>query len=154
MKLREFIDKVVREHLNEDVYKITNDEFGNHMVYRKGDYKILVDSEHSPLHITLWYDNYKGWEKVGALTASVSERKFEFDTDFRKYYRISEIEIKPQHRNKGFGKLMYNILIEMRGNDIKGLYSYLPDRVNKAQIPSIYGHYKTVIDNDNQIILF
>jgi hypothetical protein len=140
--------------LNENKYTITNDEFGNHMVYKKGDYKILVNSEISPTNITLWYDNYKGWEKVGALTVNVSEVRFDFDTDFQKYYKISEIEIKPQHRNKGFGKLMYNILIEMRGNNIKGLYSYLPDRVNKTQIPSIYKHYKTIIENDFQIILF
>ena len=151
--LKQLIKKTIREFLNEN-YNITNDEFGNHMVYKKGDYKILVNSEYSPTHITLWYDNYKGWEKIGTLTVNVSERRFDFDTDFEKYYKVSEIEIKPQHRNKGFGKLMYNILIEMRGKEIKGLYSYLPDRVNKTQIPSIYKHYKTIIEGDYEIILF
>ena len=67
--------------------------------------------------------------------------------------KVSEIEIKPKHRNKGFAKLMYNILIEMRGKEIKGLYSYLPDRVNKTQIPSIYKHYKTITQDDYEIIL-
>lgn len=56
---------------------------------------------------------------MGALTVHVSERRFSFDDDFEKYYKVSEIEIKPQHRNKGFGKIMYDILIEMRGKNIK-----------------------------------
>jgi ribosomal protein S18 acetylase RimI-like enzyme len=137
--------------MNED---IAFDEFGNYMAHRGGNYKILVNSEYSPTHITLWYNNYGGWQKVGALTVSISERRFSFDDDFKKYYKVSEIEIKPQHRNRGFGKMMYKILIEMRGGDIRGLYSYLPDRVNNKQIPSIYGHYKSIIENDYEIILF
>jgi len=153
-ELRKFISTIIKEELNEQVYNITLDDFGNYMVYKKGDYKILIDTQYSPTHITLWYNNYEKWEKVGALTVNISQRRFDFDNDFEKYYKVSEIEIKPQHRNKGFGKIMYNILIEMRGKDIKGLYSYLPDRVNKTQIPSIYKHYKTIIQNDYEIILF
>lgn len=42
---------------------------------------------------------------------------------------------------------MYDILIDMRGSDIKGLYSYLPDRVNNLQIPKIYKKYKSFIEN-------
>jgi len=140
--------------IKENKYNHTQDDFGNDVVYTKGDYKIIVNNLISPTHITLWYDNYKGWEKVGALTVHISERRFSFDKDFEKYYKVSEIEIKKEHRNKGFGKIMYDILIEMRGDNIKGLYSYLPDRVNKTQIPSIYKHYKTIIDNDNEIIIF
>lgn len=49
---------------------------------------------------------------------------------------------------------MYDILISMIGDDIKGLYSYLPDRVNKKQIPKIYKRYKTIIKGDYEIILF
>lgn len=154
--MRKMIDKVknFKQFVNENKYNISKDEFNNDVVYKKGDYKILVNSLNAPTHITLWYDNYKGWEQVGALTVHVSERRFSFDDDFEKYYKVSEIEIKPQHRNKGFGKIMYDILIEMRGENIKGLYSYLPNRVNKTQIPSIYKHYKTIVDNDNEIILF
>jgi hypothetical protein len=155
--IRQMIDKVknFKQFVNESKYIGSKDEFGNDVVYNRGDYKILVNSLDAPTHITLWYDNYKGWEKVGALTVHVSERRFSFDNDFEKYYRVSEIEIKKEHRNKGFGKIMYDILIEMRSKDIKGLYSYLPDRVNKTQIPSIYKHYNNiVIDNDNEIILF
>ncbi len=155
-EIREQIDKIKNwvQSINEGKYITTNDEFGNYMVYKKGDYKILVNSSESPTHITLWYNNYKGWEKVGALTVNVSERRFNFDSDFEKYYKVSEIEIEKEHRGKGFGKLMYDILIDMRGKNIKGLYSYLPDRVNKTQIPKIYKHYKTIIENDYEIILF
>ena len=42
----------------------------------------------------------------------------------------------------------------MRGYEIKGLYSYLPDRVNKNQIPKIYKKYKSFIENDYEIIKF
>ncbi len=155
-EMREQIDRVKNweSFLNENKYNSSKDEFNNDVVYKKGDYKILVNSLDAPTHITLWYGNYKGWEKVGTLTVHVSERRFSFDDDFEKYYKVSEIEIKPQHRNKGFGKIMYDILIEMRGENIKGLYSYLPNRVNKTHIPSIYKHYKTIVDNDNEIILF
>jgi hypothetical protein len=150
------VDKVknFKQFMNENKYIPTKDEFDNDVVYKKGDYKILVNSLKSPTHISLFYDNYKGWEKIGALSVHISERKFTFDVDFEKYYKVSEIEIKKEHRNKGFGKIMYDILIKMSGENIRGLYSYLPDRVNKTQIPSIYKHYKTIIDNDNEIILF
>ena len=49
---------------------------------------------------------------------------------------------------------MYDVLIEMRGDNIKGLYSYLPDRVNKREIPNIYKRYKPKTEGDYEIIRF
>ena len=148
------LTKLIKRIINEAKYSVEEDDFGNHMVYKKGDYKILVDEKESPKHITLWHEDDGKWKKVGALTVSVSERRFDSDSDFEKYYKVSEIEIKPQHRGKGFGKIMYDVLIEMRGDNIKGLYSYLPDRVNKREIPNIYKHYKPKTEGDYQIIKF
>lgn len=145
---------VLKGYINENKYNISNDEYGNYMVYNQNDYKILVNNEKSPTYITLWYLENDTWEKVGALNVNISERRFSNDHDFEKYYKVSEIEIKPKHRGLGFGKKMYDILIDMKGDDIKGLYSYLPDRVNKNQIPKIYKKYKSFIENDYEIIKF
>ena len=152
--LKKFIATTIKEYLNENKYNISNDEYGNYVVYNQNDYKILVNDKQSPTYITLWYFENNKWEKVGALNVNISERRFDNDKDFEKYYKVSEIEIKPKHRGLGFGKKMYDILIDMRGDDIKGLYSYLPDRVNKNEIPKIYKKYKSFIENDYEIIKF
>jgi hypothetical protein len=152
--MKDIIKYTLQRYLNETKYSIKNDEFGNNVVYERNDYKVLVNRLNSPTHITLWFNDNNKWKKVGTLNVNISERRFSFDDDFEKYYKISEIEINPKHRGLGFGKLMYDILINMRGDDIKGLYSYLPDRVNKKQIPKIYGKYNSTIEDDYQIIRF
>jgi ribosomal protein S18 acetylase RimI-like enzyme len=154
MNLHEYIRNTVKEYLNENKYKISKDEYGNYVVYNQNDYKILVNDKKSPTYITLWYFQNNKWEKVGALNVNISEVRFKNDNDFKKYYKVSEIEINPKHRGLGFGKMMYDILIDMRGDDIKGLYSYLPNRINKKEIPKIYRKYKSFIENDYEIIKF
>ena len=141
---------------------VTN--YGNLLTTVESDILTLVIEKYENKVSLKIYTNYKlrtrgnrffvKRKKVGFLTVSISERRFDSDTKFEKYYKVSGIEIQPLHRNKGFGKTMYNILIEMRGSDIKGLYSYLPDRVNKKQIPSIYKRYNTITEGDYEIIIF
>ena len=113
----------------------------------------MVNSPTNATYISLWFKENE-WVKVGSLYADISERRFDWDTDFEKYLKISSIEIKPEHRGKGFSTKMYDALINYSNPKVKGLYSYLPDRVNKKQIPRIYNRYKTVIENDYQVILF
>ena len=66
------LTKLIKRKINEAKYSVEEDDFGNHMVYKKGDYKILVDEKESPKHITLWHEDDGKWKKVGALTVSVS----------------------------------------------------------------------------------
>ena len=129
------------------------DKHGNNVVFESGDYRIVVDSPTNATFVTLWFKEDE-WVKVGTLCADVSERRFDWDSDFEKYLKISYIEIKPEHRGKKFSSKMYDALINFSNPNVKGLYSHLPDRANKKQIPRIYSKYKTVTVDDYQVILF
>ena len=154
-EIREQIRRSLRlvQYLIEADYEPFMDELGNYVVYNKDGYRILINVKESPTHITLWHFKNK-WKKVGVLTVSISEMRFSFDEDFKEYYRILEVNIEPEHRGLGFGKLMYDILIKLRGKNIKGLFSYLPNRSNKNQIPKIYKKYKSFTLGDYEIIKF
>lgn len=119
-------------------------------VFVSGDYKITINTDKEPTHLVLFYQD----EKVGALNCYVNETRFEFcGNKPYKFYHVSYVEINKEHRNKGFGKKLYQILEEYRG-DVKGLISSLPDRVNKNQIPKIYKNFKTIFEDDNHIIVY
>jgi len=120
------------------------DANGNNVVFTKGDYKITIDSETNAKHAVLWHReivNEMGyWAKRGALNANVTEKMFseEGDIDFKKYLKISEVEIEKAHRGNGLGLELYRALINYASSDIKALISYTPNRVNKIEVPSIW----------------
>lgn len=119
-------------------------------VFESGQYRITINKRKEPTHIVLFYQD----EKVGVLNCHISDQRFDFcGNETYKFYGVSYVEINKEHRNKGFGKKLYQILQEYRG-DVKGLISHLPDRVNKKQIPKIYKNFKTIIEGDNHIIIY
>jgi ribosomal protein S18 acetylase RimI-like enzyme len=142
------------EKLASEKQVLTTDEFGNIVARIIGNYKILIDSEESPTYISLYYKEGDNWRRVGELRASISEMRWEKSDDFEKYYKISLVSVDPEHRRKGFAKLMYDVLINTRGNDIVGMYSYLPDRSNKREIPKIWNKYNSYREGDYEIVKF
>jgi hypothetical protein len=127
-----------------------NENTGAIPVFISGDYKITINKELEPTHLVLFYQD----KKVGVLNCYVNETRFEFcGNKPYKFYHVSYVEINKEHRNKGYGKKLYQILEEYRG-DVKGLISSLPDRVNKNQIPKIYKNFKTIFEDDNHIIVY
>jgi len=153
-KIREFIN----ENINRDKTRkvLFTDEHGKQIVYDDGDYRIVVDDENDARYITLWHKEYvKGkeyWAKRGYLDAWKSKRDFKGRSG--NYLSIRSIEIEVKHRNKGYGSKMYKALFDFSGNDIKGIFSYLPNRVNKKQVPKIYNKLGAITDGDYQFIEF
>ena len=137
------------------------DKNENIIVFEKGDYRISVNNENNATKAVLWHrEEFKGkefWAKRGALNAYISELKYseEGDKDFSKYLKISEVEIEKEHRGKGLSNLLYKALIDYSGNDVKGILSHTPNRINKIQVPKIWkslGGRTAKFSDDYQII--
>ena len=126
------------------------DEHGKNIVYETGDYKIAVDDPENARYITLWCEGER--RKVGFLDAWESEMSFKGRNG--KYLSIKNINIEPKHRGRGFGKKMYQALIDFSSDDIKGIFSYLPNRNNKKQVPNIYRNMGSKTENDYEFIDF
>ena len=103
------------------------DEHGKKIVWEQGDYSISVNSLPIPSYITLWY---KG-ERMGSFYVDLITK------NGKKWYKVSSVHINERHKGNGLGKKMYQVLLSIP-NEIEGIYSYLPDRSNKKQIPKIY----------------
>ena len=147
----------LKDFLNESKKQkdvLFEDEQGRNIVFDSKDYRISVDSPKNAKHIVLWYNKDNKWSKVGALTASGTDKRFEWDNDIMDYLKINEVEINKEHQGKGFGTKLYQTLFDFCDKQYKGLMSYLPDRVNKNQVPSIYKKFKTKTQGDYHVILF
>jgi len=145
------LNENIRPNKNRKVLFV--DEYGKNIVYEYGDYRIAVDDPEDARYITLWYNNGKKWERVGFLDAWKTDMSFKDRNG--KYLSIKNINIDTKHRGKGYGEKMYITLIDFSSNDTKGIFSYLPNRSNKKQVPSIYrslGSDKS--ENDYQFIDF
>lgn len=156
--MRKYINTSIKDFISENVQRndrdvILVDEHGKNIVYDNGNYRIAVDNPQSARYITLWYKKDENkWVKVGVLDASITYRRFgKYDGDF---LSIRSIEIDKKHRKLGLSTLMYKALIDFSDKNIIGIFSYLPDRVNKKEIPNIYSKFDAVTDEDYQYIIF
>lgn len=136
--------------MNENV--LFEDEHGKLITYDDGTYRIAVDDDTDAQYITLWYNTKDKWTKVGYLDAWKS--KMSFKDREGTYLSIRSIEIDKKHQGKGFGRKLYQTLFKYKSGDVKGIYSYLPNRVNKRQIPKLYKSFGAVEDGDYQFIDF
>ena len=116
------------------------------VVYKTKDYKIAVDSINKARYVTLWFVNslFDLDVKVGSLALYETEDGF---------LKVQEIDIQKQHRGKGLSKVMYLMALKYSSDNVKGIKSYLPDRVNKKQIPKIYKKLNAKTDGDWSYIL-
>ena len=116
------------------------------VVYKTKDYKIAVDNVDKARYVTLWFVNslYDLDVKVGSLALYETEDGF---------LKVQEIDIQKQHRGKGLSKVMYLMALKYSSDNVKGIKSYLPDRVNKKQIPKIYKKLNAKNDGDWSYIL-
>jgi ribosomal protein S18 acetylase RimI-like enzyme len=102
----------------------------------------------------LWHKEYvngkEQWVKRGYLDAWKS--KMNFKNRNGNYLSIRSIEIDKRFRNMGYGTKLYKALFDFSSNDVKGIYSYLPNRVNKKEVPKIYNKLGAITDGVNLII--
>jgi hypothetical protein len=127
-------------------------------------YKIAVNDINNADYITLWKtDTNTGKDKkVGALKLedttigrnsffSNSQISWLNNTDFLK---VSYIEIDKSSRGLGLGLEMYKVALKYSADNIKGIKSYLPDRVNKRQIPKIYKALNGKIEDNDYAYIY
>ena len=137
----------------EDGGVIRVDEFGKQIVWESGDYFIAVDNAKDARLVTLWNKNIKG--RIGAIYTTLKEFQDWYGKDKAgKWLSIDSIGIDKKHQGMGFSKQMYRILLHFSAPDVKGIYSYLPQRSNMKQVPRIYKKFVSeIVDGDHQFIL-
>jgi ribosomal protein S18 acetylase RimI-like enzyme len=156
--LMEQYEKKLFESVNRDKSRkvLFVDEHGKNIVYDDGSYRIAVDDDKDARYITLWHkEEVKGkeyWAKRGYLDAWIT--KMNYKDHNGKYLSIRSVEIEPKYRGRGYGKKLYKALFDFSGENVQGIFSYLPNRVNKKEIPKIYNKLGAVTDNDYQFIEF
>lgn len=128
------------------------DEYGKNIVYDDGSHRIAVDDPKDAAYVTLWREKKGKWIKVGAIDAWKSEMNYKDRNG--KYLNIAQANIDKNSKGKGYGSKMYQALIDFSAQNIAGIYSYLPNRVNKKEIPKIYKKFDSEIDGDYDIIDF
>jgi GNAT superfamily N-acetyltransferase len=132
------------------------DKHGKFIVWENDDYFIAVDDENDARYITAWYKSDSGSDKkIGVLDAWKTNLSSSFidEEDAGSYLSIRSIDIDSKHRGRGIGKQMYIELLKWSDDNVKGIFSYLPNRVNNKQIPSIYRHFNSINKPDYQIIV-
>ncbi len=125
--------------LYEDIY---TDKWGKSIVWERDEFKIAVSDLINPTRISLWVND----KNIGNLYLSTIPYKIEN----RKYYKISSIEIDKKWRGMGLSTELYKVALDHITAD--GIVSYLPDRINKKQIPKIYKRLGGEIIGDYAII--
>jgi ribosomal protein S18 acetylase RimI-like enzyme len=107
------------------------DKHGNDVVWENDMFYICVNDLDDATYITLWESETS--KKIGAF--SLSSERYDRGKTFRK---ISGVNIDKEFRGYNMGSMLYVIALKYIRKDIDGLYSYLPDRSNKVQIPNIF----------------
>jgi GNAT superfamily N-acetyltransferase len=123
------------------------DEHGKSIVWEKDNIFIHVDDVENARYIGLWDSNKEDKKRIGSLTLA-SERFYKGEI----YRKLDSVEIDEKYRGSGYGYMLYKIALEYIRKDINGIYSYLPDRANKKQVPAIYNKFNTWVDEDYQYI--
>lgn len=124
--------------LFEDFY---TDQWGKLIVWENNYFKIAVSDLINPTRISLWND-----KNIGNLYLSTGK----YELVGKKYFKVSSIEIDKKFRGLGLSTELYKIALEYINAD--GIISYLPDRINKKQIPNIYKRLGGEIIGDFAII--
>ncbi len=126
------------------------DKDGKNIVFDNGDgILIVVDDVNNAHYISLWDMKKESRRKVGFLIITKSKMSFKGE----EYNTLDSVEIDKEYRGKGYGHKLYEIALKYLNNNVKGIVSYLPDRVNKNQVPAIYRKFDNeIIDNTYHII--
>lgn len=124
------------------IYEDYTDKYGKLIVYDEGDYKIAVSDNNNPTRISVWKED----KNIGNMYNQVTKYKGE------KYLKVSSIDIDKKYRGLGLGKELYRVALKY--TDTKGILSYLPDRINKNTVPSIYKSLGGVIEDGDYAIIY
>ncbi|MDR1373182.1 MAG: hypothetical protein LBJ17_08750, partial [Dysgonamonadaceae bacterium] len=129
---------------------LRTDENGRNIVWENDDYFVATSNpgrESNAPYTTLW--DKKTGKKVGFMR--VSYNNYGAPDGF---LSVDNVEIEKQHRGKGLAKELYRAAIDFSGEKVKGLSSYLPNRINKKQVPHIWEKLGGVMEDGFQNIRF
>ena len=107
--------------------------------------RIAVDTLNAATHVTAWSpDN----QRIGFLTTR-SIRRRTTDTGVSQYLTIGKAELDRKYRGQGIGQQMYRALLRNLAPQFSGIASYLPDVINKRQVPKIHRKLNAESDDDD-----
>jgi predicted GNAT family N-acyltransferase len=99
------------------------------IIWDNGLFFIAVNNTSNPTYFTIWTDENK---KIGVLALSPITKKQE------KWMKVDTVDIDSKYRGNGLGVEVYRQALNVLPDDVKGIYSYLPNRSNTKQVPKIY----------------
>ncbi len=133
------------------ISSLPKDDSGSPIAWEKDNYRITLYITSNYFNVYLMH-NEKPWKQIGSLKTKVSNKKIKGDTI--KYSEVISISLHKEHQQKGFGTLLYKILLKYLPDEIAGIGSNLLYRINKKAIPKIYEKlgYQSYNDGDFQLI--
>jgi len=133
------------------ISSLPKDDSGSPIAWEEDNYRITLYITSNYFNVYLMH-NEKPWKQIGSLKTKVSNKKIKGDTI--KYSEVISISLHKEHQQKGFGTLLYKILLKYLPDEIAGIGSNLLYRINKKAIPKIYEKlgYQSYNDGDFQLI--
>lgn len=114
------------------------------ILWDNGDYYI-ASGKSDNTYLTLWSSDNKNLGVLDARIITSPQRD--------KRAKINVIRLNNNAKGHGLGKMMYKVLLDWLPSNVIGIYSYLPDRSNNKQVPSIYKRFGGyVVDGDHAYI--
>lgn len=112
------------------------------VVGRVGSYRIAVNQSEDATYITAWTEDNK---KVGSLSLKSTLP----GEGLRAYAGIDYVGVDKKHQRNGLAMAMYRAALQYMSPKWKGIKSYLPDRVNKKAVPTIWRRLHGYLWPDN-----
>lgn len=133
------------------ISSLPKDDSGSPIAWEKDNYRITLYITSNYFNAYLMH-NEKPWKQIGSLKTKVSNKKIKGATI--KYSEVISISLHKEHQQKGFGTLLYKILLKYLPDEIAGIGSNILYRINKKEIPKIYEKlgYQSYNDGDFQLI--
>lgn len=119
---------------------------GKKVLWSNGDY-FIASGNAANTYLTLWTANNV---RVGMMDTTLINKIHPVTRIAESRAKVSSIHIEPKHRGRNLGQALYKTLLQWLPAEVSGIYSYLPDRINKKQIPAIYRKFDGyVVDMDH-----
>ncbi len=116
---------------------------GKSSVWTNGQYHIVVDTPGNAKYISVWtQDN----TRVGYLETRTIP-------GYKDWLAIGDVGLLKDHRGKRLGIQMYRVLIQEMAPKYKGIAGYLPDTINKREVPAIYRRLGGKLDPENADVM-
>lgn len=135
MRMRDLIT-IFEQHSEADLWN------GKNVVAARHGYRIAVDNVGDAAYVTAWTPDNK---RVGVLSTRTTP-----DNVGRDYLSVSRVEVDPKHRNKGIGLALFRALLDQLAPKWRGIGSYLPDQVNRREVPKIWRRLGGRVHPDNE----